>query len=504
MVCKGCYTNLPSGASVCEVCGKEPPSTPCPHCSAPVPEGRRFCPKCRGLVVDTTKPKEVILPEKTCPHCEKTVPSHRRYCKHCGLALPKEGETSTPKQEAKVKPPVPEEKRPSTPAVTEAPSPIQEKKPPKPIKNVEIKAEKPKTPTTPRRPKVEIPIIEKKKPETKAPTRVAKFPLVETPCPHCLGAVAVGRKFCPHCKKSVLPPEKEAPQPVPPVKSTAKPSPEPISPPPDTTEPVKKPKYCPQCFTTLTDGVCHYCEKPESPPSPVLAKKKVLSKKKMDLKMIFPGAVLVFALGLGISAFVQGGTSVPNLDSSLSSDLPPTQAEPTVPQTTPDMTPELPPDSPTLPPVTSSGSTIPQAYQPILTSYKYGLANSWTAEDYSATDLNPEMATLTPDTAGYALLDLDNNGTVELVIGSIEGGAVLMDLYTYDGDNLILLLRSYPDERYIIYQQGQIARWTSQNASPLTLTVSGSFLTIVSDQDIDPTNLEGRMTLTYTPLKNDI
>lgn len=86
MVCKGCYTRLPTGAVVCEVCGKEvvPQKTvqksggkSCPHCGEENKEGRLFCGSCRKrLDADS-------IPQKKCPHCGEQVDQWRKFCTTC-------------------------------------------------------------------------------------------------------------------------------------------------------------------------------------------------------------------------------------------------------------------------------------------------------------------------------------------------------------------------------------------------------------------------------------
>lgn len=83
MICKGCYTPLPQGAQVCDICGQEPPSISCPYCQEKIPEGRKFCPNCRGRLEEKSQKEE-----KPCPNCGEFMASYRKRCKKCTSTRP--------------------------------------------------------------------------------------------------------------------------------------------------------------------------------------------------------------------------------------------------------------------------------------------------------------------------------------------------------------------------------------------------------------------------------
>lgn len=81
---------------------------------------------------------------------------------------------------------------------------------------------------------------------------------------------------------------------------------------------------------------------------------------------------------------------------------------------------------------TENRNTIPQAYQPILAKYAKAAEEHWDAEDCIASDICGSLASLDIDgDYGYALLDLDGNGTQELLI---TNGYEIFDLYVAEAD----------------------------------------------------------------------
>ncbi len=166
--------------------------------------------------------------------------------------------------------------------------------------------------------------------------------------------------------------------------------------------------------------------------------------------------------------------------------------------------PEIYPESAEEPTISASGvctdSTIHGIYRPVLHSYGYGLEFSWTADHYSAANLNPDMAEQSFSNASYTFWDIDNNGTQELIIGSPETGGLIMELYTVSNGELTLLLRGNDKERYVLCQDGLIAH-DDDNGTVLTLELRGNYLTSVADQrQKDPFHLSDEAKSPFTPL----
>ena len=77
-------------------------------------------------------------------------------------------------------------------------------------------------------------------------------------------------------------------------------------------------------------------------------------------------------------------------------------------------------------------NAIPEAFQPILAKYARAAEEHWNAETCIASDICGSLAALDIDgDYGYALLDLDGNGTQELLI---TNGYEIFDLYVTEAD----------------------------------------------------------------------
>lgn len=77
-------------------------------------------------------------------------------------------------------------------------------------------------------------------------------------------------------------------------------------------------------------------------------------------------------------------------------------------------------------------NAIPEAFQPILAKYARAAEEHWDAETCIASDICGSLASLDIDgDYGYALLDLDGNGTQELLI---TNGYEIFDLYVAEAD----------------------------------------------------------------------
>lgn len=74
------------------------------------------------------------------------------------------------------------------------------------------------------------------------------------------------------------------------------------------------------------------------------------------------------------------------------------------------------------------------AYDQILSAYRTALEENWSGQQLVDGGLNFMILDVLPEAIGYAVADLDANGTPELVIGTISGdefyGKLVFDLYT--------------------------------------------------------------------------
>lgn len=109
--------------------------------------------------------------------------------------------------------------------------------------------------------------------------------------------------------------------------------------------------------------------------------------------------------------------------------------------------------------VSDSGEEIPEAYTKLLSLYSSALTERWNGGKLMENDLNYMIADCYGDNAfqsiGYAVEDLDGNGTPELLIGTTENiadefyGKIIFDLYTMDENkNLTKIFSSSERNRY--------------------------------------------------------
>ena len=81
---------------------------------------------------------------------------------------------------------------------------------------------------------------------------------------------------------------------------------------------------------------------------------------------------------------------------------------------------------------------VPTVYEPILNQYRTALDEIWTGQQLVDAGMNIMVKDVSPETVGYAVDDLDSNGTPELIIGTITGdqfyGKLIFVLYTVDED----------------------------------------------------------------------
>ena len=81
---------------------------------------------------------------------------------------------------------------------------------------------------------------------------------------------------------------------------------------------------------------------------------------------------------------------------------------------------------------------VPVVYEPILKQYRTALKENWNGQQLVDAGLNFMIRDVAPETVGYAVDDLDDNGVPEFIIGTIYGddfyGTLIFVLYTVDDD----------------------------------------------------------------------
>ncbi len=96
---------------------------------------------------------------------------------------------------------------------------------------------------------------------------------------------------------------------------------------------------------------------------------------------------------------------------------------------------------------------VPAAYEEILTQYRTALEEGWNGQQLTDAGLNIMIWDVEPDEVGYAVDDIDVDGTQELIIGTINGDefykALIFTLYTLDDEgNAVQIFDSMERDRY--------------------------------------------------------
>ena len=128
------------------------------------------------------------------------------------------------------------------------------------------------------------------------------------------------------------------------------------------------------------------------------------------------------------------------------------------------------------PEITEAPDMVPTAYQTILGSYAQAAAAHWNGGALAEQGLNFVAADIFGENPGqnlgYLLLDLDGNGTLELVIGATEAvtddfyGKLVLDLYTLSAEGLPqAVFTSMERDRYYSLGGGKFAHLGSSGAA---------------------------------------
>ena len=118
---------------------------------------------------------------------------------------------------------------------------------------------------------------------------------------------------------------------------------------------------------------------------------------------------------------------------------------------------------------------VPTVYEQILNRYRTALEENWDGQQLTDAGLNLMLRDVTPETVGYAVEDLDDNGIPELAIGTISGddfyGKLVFDLYTLDKDGEpVLIFSSIERDRYYYAGGNRFANLGSSSATDSFVT----------------------------------
>ena len=103
----------------------------------------------------------------------------------------------------------------------------------------------------------------------------------------------------------------------------------------------------------------------------------------------------------------------------------------------------------------SSALPLPTEYSDILEVYKTGIESKWMPEQYENAGISYTAHYLTDiSEIGYALFDLDDNGTKELIIST--SGNQIMNVFTVSGGKLVSLLSCTERTHFYLFEDGFI------------------------------------------------
>lgn len=115
---------------------------------------------------------------------------------------------------------------------------------------------------------------------------------------------------------------------------------------------------------------------------------------------------------------------------------------------------------------TESGTAIPEAYQPVIAKYVTALTEHWGGEACSNADISILVSYATsPSELGYALLDLDNDGTDELIIANDAERQVIYDLYSLVNGKLVHVFTGWDRNSYELREGFRILNIGSNGAA---------------------------------------
>ncbi|HCP70612.1 MAG TPA: hypothetical protein DIT87_00885 [Clostridiales bacterium] len=115
---------------------------------------------------------------------------------------------------------------------------------------------------------------------------------------------------------------------------------------------------------------------------------------------------------------------------------------------------------------TENATAIPEAYQPLIAKYTTALTEHWGGEACINADISLLVSYVTsPSELGYALLDLDNDGTDELIIANDAERQVIYDLYSLVDGNVVHVFTGWDRNSYELREGYRILNIGSNSAA---------------------------------------
>ena len=115
---------------------------------------------------------------------------------------------------------------------------------------------------------------------------------------------------------------------------------------------------------------------------------------------------------------------------------------------------------------TENATAIPEAYQPLIAKYTTALTEHWGGEACINADISLLVSYVTtPSELGYALLDLDNDGTDELIITNDAERQVIYDLYSLVDGNVVHVFTGWDRNSYELREGYRILNIGSNSAA---------------------------------------
>lgn len=115
---------------------------------------------------------------------------------------------------------------------------------------------------------------------------------------------------------------------------------------------------------------------------------------------------------------------------------------------------------------TENATAIPEAYQPLIDKYTTALTEHWGGEACINADISLLVSYVTtPSELGYALLDLDDDGTDELIIANDAERQVIYDLYSLVDGNVVHVFTGWDRNSYELREGYRILNIGSNSAA---------------------------------------
>lgn len=121
-------------------------------------------------------------------------------------------------------------------------------------------------------------------------------------------------------------------------------------------------------------------------------------------------------------------------------------------------------------------------YEEIVQKYYDGILSHWTMQEYNENGLAYITYTIeNTDDFGYYIVDVDEDGTEELILGAVSKNGyngMVYDLYTMKDGNLVQIMTSGERDRYYLCENNEIANEGSGSA----MTSSWAYYSLISGE----------------------